>query len=367
MSEARQQIVALSLVKNMGPVTFKNLLAAFGDVNGIFKASRAEIMKAKGSKAHIDASELKSASLLKKADIEIKKAADANVKIVTFFDKNYPAALKELYAPPILLYVKGVLPDETTRKVAVVGSRIASLYGQRMAKTIARDLAAAGVVVVSGMARGIDSAAHEGALSADGVTVGVLGGGINKLYPRENKKMAEEIAVKGAVISEYPIDMTPKPEYFPVRNRIISGLSSAVLVVEAKEKSGALITVDAALEQGRDVFAVPGNADSLRSGGTNALIKQGAKMVTSAHDILEELNMGRPSRNGASAKQRSVAHLQLTKEENKILSALEAEPLHVDDLIEESGLKAGQAISVLSAMEIKGVIKQLPGKYFALR
>jgi DNA processing protein len=305
--------------------------------------------------------------LLKKADAEIKKAEKQKAEIVTFFDENYPAELREIYDPPILLYAKGALPPQGSAKVAVVGSRASSLYGQRTARNIARDLASAGVVVVSGMALGIDTAAHEGALSADGITVAVLGGGLSRIYPKENKKIAEQIAEKGAVISEYPMEMEPRPAYFPIRNRIISGLSQAVLVVEAKEKSGALITADAALEQGRDVFAVPGNVDSERSGGTNNLLKQGAKLASSAEDILEELRSKAESVLSVrpSLKKVPAETKDLGENEKRILSLLDSETLQADVLIEQSGLSAGETMTALTFLQMKGLVKEWPGKNFS--
>jgi DNA processing protein len=342
----------------MGPVSFRKLRDHFGSVKKILKASALELGKVKGL-AKIDLSEIKDPGLLKKAQNEIKKAARHRVQIIPFFDEKYPPALREIYDPPIALYVKGCLPDSSLPAAAVVGSRVASLYGTRIARAIALDLARAGVVVVSGLALGIDSAAHQGTLQAEGVTVAVLGGGLGQIYPPENQKMADRICQKGALVSEYPTDMKPQPGFFPVRNRIISGLSRAVVVVEAYEKSGALITADCALEQGRDVFAVPGNADSHGSKGTNNLLKQGAKLVTCAADILEELKvvLDKP-------KPQARAVENLSPQENKLLSLLQNDNLDVETLIEESGLEARQVISSLSLMEIKGLVKALPGKNY---
>ncbi len=363
-SDELRQIVALSLATNVGAVTFKKLIEVFGDVASIFKATSKDLLKIKRLPKTLQ-SQLKSTDLVEKAEIEIAKAAKNNVEIVSILDARYPEELREIYDPPMLLYVKGVLPVKGTPAVAIVGSRNASLYGIRMAKNIAAGLSKAGVVVVSGMALGIDSAAHEGALSEVGATIAVLGGGLSRIYPPQNKKMAEKIAKKGAVISEYPMDMSPKPEYFPMRNRIISGLSRAVLIVEAGEKSGALITADSALEQGRDVFAVPGNADSERSNGTNALLKQGAKLVTSASDILEELRITGESQTQASPKfLTDKKTLNLNQDEQKLFSLLDSEPLPIDVLIEQSGLAPSRTISSLMGLQIKGVVKELPGKNF---
>ena len=227
-----------------------------------------------------------------------------------------------------------------------------------MAAQISKDLASAGVVIVSGLALGIDTAGHEGALLADGVTVAVLGGGIAKLYPRENKKLADKICEKGALISEYPVEMTPDPGYFPVRNRIISGISSAVLVVEAKEKSGALITADLALEQGREVFALPGNADSSKSFGTNSLLKQGARLALSAEDILTELGYSLVKK--AKASKRAA----LTAEEDRIFSLLDAGAVQLEEIVETAGIPLQKTMTVLSNLEMKGMVKETPGKNF---
>lgn len=359
-----RQIVALSLVKNMGPATFKKLMERFGNISLIFGARLKDFQGIEKISKSIY-TELKRPDLLEQADKEIGKAAKQNVEIISLLDKRYPEDLREIYDAPILLYVKGLLPEQSTPKMAIVGSRKASLYGLRMAKTIAADLSRAGVVVVSGMALGIDSAAHEGVLSVGGATLAVLGGGLSRLYPSENKKMALEISEKGALISEFPMEMEPRPQYFPLRNRIISGISQAVLVVEAGEKSGALITADAALEQGRDVLAIPGNADSERSSGTNALIKQGAKLVTSAADILEELKMNKGAARVSTAKATvKKKPLDLNPTEEKIFALLQNEPLPMDTLIEESGLPASSAIAQISRLQMKGYVKELPGKNF---
>lgn len=364
ITDELRHTVALSLVKNMGPVTFKKLMEKFGNVSLILSARQKDFHSLEKISRSIY-TELKAPDLLEKADAEIAKAVKQNVSIISFMDKRYPADLKEIYDAPILLYVKGMLPEEDIPKVAIVGSRKASLYGLRMAKSIAQDLSRAGVVVVSGLALGIDSSAHEGALSADGLTLAVLGGGLSRLYPSKNRKMADEILKKGALISEYPMEMEPRPEYFPLRNRLISGLSQAVLVVEAGEKSGALITADTALEQGRDVLAIPGNADSEKSFGTNTLLKQGAKLVTSAADVLEELKMSKGKLIGMPQQVRSEKKVSdLDPDEAKLFSLLANEPLPIDTLVEESGISASLVITHISHLQMKGYVKELPGKYF---
>ena len=288
------------------------------------------------------------------------KFTDA-ARLISAKDKEYPELLKEIYDPPKELHVLGALPIGAPM-VAVIGSRITSDYGMRTAKAMAADLASAGVVVVSGMATGIDTAAHEGALSVGGKTIAVLGSGFSYLYPPENRKLAEKISQNGALVTEYPAATKPHPAFFPRRNRIISGISSAALVVEARLKSGALITADLALEQGRDVFAVPGNVDSLKSGGTNWLLKEGAHVARCAEDILETLGI-QPAKK-ISKETKEMDEKGLSVEEKDLLSLFDSEPVHVDALLESSRLPASKTISVLSLLEIKGRLKQLPGKNF---
>ncbi len=332
-----KKLLALTLTHDFGPVTLREQLKARGSVEAILDATP-------------DAKKF-----LEAADDEMQLAKKHGVGIVAYFDERYPADLREIYDPPILLYVQGKLPAASKPRIAVVGSRDASLYGLRMAQSISRDLSAAGAVVVSGLARGIDTAAHEGALLGGTETVAVLGSGLLHLYPSENRKVAQRIAKKGAVLSEFPLRMHAQPRFFPYRNRIISGLSRAVLVVEAREKSGALITADAALEQGRDVFAVPGNADSAKSGGTNKLLKQGARMVTSAEDILEELHL----------KRVSMLAPAFSDEESLFLSFWRDGESHLlDEVIEEAGFPARRAASLATLLTLKGALRELPGKYF---
>ncbi|MBI4432817.1 MAG: DNA-protecting protein DprA [Candidatus Omnitrophica bacterium] len=339
--EALKKLMAITLAEGMGAVTFKRLYESSGSLDAVLAG-------------------LNDPGLLKKADVEIKKAEDAGVDMIGIFDERYPAELKAIYDPPILLYVKGSLPAGG-QKIAVVGSRLASTYGRETAKRFSRQMAAAGVTIVSGLAEGIDAAAHEGALEADGVTLAVFGCGLSTIYPRQHKKLAEAILKRGALISEYPMGMAPLAAYFPMRNRIISGLSNAVLVVEAKAKSGALITADCALEEGREVFAVPGNIDSSRSLGTNALLKQGAKMVTSVADILSDLGLEAKTQNGENR----LKNLALGKEENKILDLLDAEALQMDGIISETGFTVSETASFLALLELKGLVKELPGKRFS--
>jgi DNA processing protein len=341
-SDVLKAVLALRFIKKMGPVSFKKLMERYGNLSSVLRAKRAQIEN----------------SFLEKADREMKLAKNSGVEILNILDSRYPPLLREIHDPPMLLYVKGVLPQPGIPTVAVVGARQASSYGLDTAHRLAGDLARAGVTVVSGMALGIDSAAHEGALAAGGSTVAVLGGGLSHIYPAANLKLAKAIERHGALLSEYPMEEKPRPEYFPLRNRIISGLSSAVLVVEAREKSGALITASAALEQGREVFAVPGNVNASRSSGTNALLKEGASPATDASDILAVLSV-------TAAPPEKPAREPLNDAESRLLSLLDAgDPVHVEELVQKSGLGARRTASTLSFLEIKGRVRQRPGKYF---
>jgi DNA processing protein len=292
-------------------------------------------------------------------------------------DDEYPALLKNIHSPPRELYVKGSFKKfEDGNAVAMVGSRRASLYGLEMAEKLAYDLAIRGVTIISGMARGIDSAAHNGALRAKGRTIAVMGSGHNHIYPPENKKLYEQIAGNGAVITEFEDDVLPLAQNFPIRNRIISGMSLGLVVVEAAKNSGALITADFALEQGREVFAVPGKISSLTSEGTHALIKDGAKLVQTADDILEELKLhkigpvtieDKELRDKKIAKKtRAYIYNSLTNDERKVYKILSDEPLYIDDVVEKSKVAQTRISKILLNLEMKKVIRELPGKQFVL-
>lgn len=358
------ETLALSLVPGLGPVTYKNLMKKFGTAAAVLKAGPAQFRDVKGVSETMVQS-LMEPSLMKKAAEEMDCARKDDTAILTADD--LPEELKQIYAPPIVLYLKGDVAALGRAKIAIVGSRDASIYGRQTASLIAKELTEAGVTVVSGMAMGIDCAAHEGALAAGGPTVAVLACGLSRISDGSPRDMADRIlASGGALVSEYPMRMSAEPGFFPVRNRIISGLSAGVLIVEAKAKSGALITADAALEEGREVYAIPGNIDSMRSQGTLKLLKQGAKLVTSADDILQDLSMllAKP----LIARDPTAARIGLGQEENFLLSLLDGQPRHVDDLIDHSALPAKRAISALSFLEIKGFVKQLPGQnYVAVR
>lgn len=284
----------------------------------------------------------------------------ADVKISRLNDKDYPQLLKNTYDPPYIIYYKGNLPSDIDLCIGMVGARKASAYGRQAAESIAQGLAKRNVWVVSGMARGIDTFSHRGCLNNKGKTLAVLGSGIDVIYPRENRELYTQIISCGAVISEFPIGTQPLPYNFPARNRIISGISRGVVVVEAAEKSGSLITVDFALEQGRDVFAVPGPVSSPLSRGTHKLIKQGAKLVETAEDVLEEYLDIKQDQN------KEYDLFSFTHQERHVLELLVGQQVHFDFLVKHSGLDVSQLSSLLTIWEIKGFVKQLPGKHYII-
>lgn len=299
-----------------------------------------------------------------------------NIRVISKYDKEYPSKLLEIYNPPERLYLKGKLSSSincTNKNIAIVGSRNMSTYGKEMAKMLARELARAGINVISGLARGIDAKAHEGALEGEGYTLGVLGCGINHIYPRENIELYLEMEKKGGIISEYEPDMPGLPKNFPERNRIISGLSDGVIVIEAKKKSGSLITAEHALEQGKQVYAVPGRAYDDNSEGTNNLIKMGALCVTCAEDVLWDLNGGEMCRKKENFREendeRNVGgdiKRQMNKTEKMIYDFLDLEPKYIDDIIQRAGIGITNTISTLYIMEEKNIIKQPVKGYYII-
>lgn len=284
------------------------------------------------------------------------------LRVWTMEDEEYPDLLRQIPDPPLVLYARGhPLPRETAL-LAVVGTRRATAYGRWAARRLARDLAKAGLGIVSGLARGIDTEAHLGALEGGGFTVAVLGCGVDVIYPPENARLYQAIATHGLVLSEFPPGTQPKPGHFPARNRLISGLARGVLVVEAGPRSGALITADLALEQGRDVFAVPGPINSPVSQGTNELIKQGAKLVAAAADVLEEYGLAAPVQSATRP-----APPQLTAREREVLRLLGGGPVQIEELAELSGYNITELAGILTLLEVKGLVQQLPGKQFVVR
>ena len=280
-------------------------------------------------------------------------------------DPDYPELLLQIPDPPPFLYLYGRL-EQKASAIAVVGSRMATRYGVSVARRLSADLAACGLTVVSGMARGIDTAAHDGALLGGGRTIAVLGSGLDRIYPTENQRLARKIGQNGAVISEFPLLTEPEPHNFPVRNRIISGMCYGTVIVEATKKSGSLITARLANEQNREVFAVPGSIQSFKSTGTHTLIKQGAKLVENAQDVLEEIAGAVFLNNTQNDIRPRPANepIELTPEENVVYRNLDPYPVHIDDLGRKTAIAPGKLSSLLLALELKGMVEQLPGKFF---
>ncbi|OGP30845.1 MAG: DNA protecting protein DprA [Deltaproteobacteria bacterium GWC2_42_11] len=351
--------IGLNHIDGISRRVYKSLIQRFGSAGAVFSASVEELSTVEGFKKGAILA-IKRFNEWRDVEEEIRLIEHHKISVITIRDNNFPQNLLAIDDPPPYLYAKGSIFKEDNTAVAVVGTRNPSYYGVRMAEDIAMGLAYAGVNVVSGLARGIDSAAHRGALRGKGRTIAVLGCGIDIVYPPENKKLFEEITLNGAVVSEFPIGTPPAPQNFPMRNRIISGMSLGVLVVEASMGSGSLITANLALEYGRDVFALPGAITSEKSKGTNKLIKEGAKLVESVDDILAEL----PVTGNISINRGKAEVINLSPEERNILELLEGEPLFIDTIIHETRLQPARVNSILLDMEIKGLIGQQPGKVF---
>ena len=356
--------VALALALGEKRVTFRDLIAEFDDVDAILGASTLSLCKVKGV-THELAAAIRKAPDSPELEKERETVARLGLKIVTLKSPDYPENLRHIPDPPALLYVRGELEARDSFAIAIVGTRACTHYGKQTAHSLGLELAAMGLTVVSGLARGIDSHAHRGALMGKGRTIAVLGTGLDNVYPPEHASLAEEIAESGAVISEFPTGVVPMPRNFPIRNRIISGLSLGTVVVEAPPKSGALITARLALEQGREVFAVPGNITNQTSRGPNQLIRQGATSVLAARDIVAEIA---PEIKGMmreeTIKQAAEAKLNLDPGERKIYEALSQEPLHIDEITLATALPQPKIGMGLFNLEIKGLAKELPGKLF---
>lgn len=351
--------IAWSGIAGVGPATFRRLLEHFGSAAEAWRAPVAEL-----ERYGVAARALSGLAAKRRAgwpERVVERLGALGAEALIWLDPGYPERLKQIASPPIVLYVRGDLQPTDEWAVAVVGTRRATVYGRDVTERIVGELAASGVTIVSGLARGIDSHAHRAALDAGGRTLAVLGSGIDVVYPPENARLAEAISARGAVLSEMPPGTQPEAHHFPLRNRIISGLTLAVLVVEAPEGSGALITAESALDQGRDVFAVPGNITQRSSTGTNRLIQEGAKLITCARDVLEELRL-------ESLPQQLEMRTLLPDSpiEQRLVALLAEQPAHLDELVRASGLPAAEVSSAMAMLELKGVVRALGGQHYAL-
>jgi len=359
MTEKLQYWIGFNIVEGIGPARLQALLDYFGNLETAWRADAGALRRAGLDKRSLE--NLLEARARLDLDAEVEKVARAGAQVLTWQDPTSPPLLRHIPGPPPVLYIKGELRPEDEWAVAVVGTRRATVYGREATRQLTGDLARNRVTIVSGLARGIDAHAHQAALDAGGRTIAVLGSGIDVIYPPEHARLASAIVERGALITEYPLGTQPESSNFPPRNRIISGLALGVLIVEAGEGSGALITCDFALEQGRDVFAVPGNIFHRGSEGCNKLIQQGAKVVLSVEDILEELNLTMVS------QQQEVREMVPENEtESTLLKYLSAEPVHVDEIRLESGLPIATVSSTLALMELKGMVRQVGGMNYVL-
>lgn len=343
--------IAFNRVPGIGPIRLAALIDVCGDVESAWRASIQQMQAARLDRRTIELF-LENRRTVDPAT-ELQRVQDAGVQILTWGDSTYPEPLRSVESAPPVLYVRGRIASQDDWAVAIVGTRHATSYGREVARVLASELARAGVTVVSGLALGIDTVAHRAALDADGRTIAVLGSGVDQLYPPQNRGLAQAIAAQGALVSEYAIGTRPDANNFPPRNRIISGLSRGVVIVEAGERSGALITARFAAEQGREVFAVPGSILSPGSQGCNALIQQGATPLLSVDDVLEQLNLTHIGEHHAARQS-----VPADPAEAALLDCLSSEPSHVDDLVRQTAMTPGQVSSLLALMELKGLVRQ---------
>lgn len=357
----------LKNVPGIGNHLFKRLIDRFGSPDRVFQITTQELLAVEGISTRLAAAIL-NYKAPQRIRTELDQIHQKGYTVITLTDTSYPLLLREIPDPPPLLYVSGNLAG-ANKNIAVVGSRNATAYGISATQKLCADLTAFDITIVSGMALGIDTAAHQGALAGKGKTVAVLGSGFNKIYPAENRGLFNRISEEGAVISEFALDTEPEAHNFPIRNRIISGMSMGTIVVEASRKSGSLITARLAAEQNREVFAVPGSIHSFKSTGTHTLIKQGAKLVENAQDVLEELavfleEVPMPAEPTANPTAERIA--LLPPEELALYEILSPYPEHIDAIVRKTNFEPGKLLSLLLQLELKGMVQQLPGKLFAI-
>src|SRR6476646_983866 len=355
--------IALNMLPTMGPVRLRRLLEVFGEPERVLAAKRDELRRIEGIGNEV-AEQISNWESVVDLGAELKRISDFGASVITQTSPTYPKSLREIHSPPIVLYVWGEVQERDHHAIGVIGARRTTHYGTESAKKLAYQLAYSGLTVISGLARGIDTAAHQGALAAKGRTIGVIGSGLARLYPPENAALAEKIrSGNGAIISEFSMDIEPDRQTFPMRNRIISGWSHGILVVEAGLNSGALITASQAIEQGRSVYAVPGHINAPSAMGSNRLIQQGAKLVMDASDILDDLQILLPE--AKPSPQAAARPLPpLSDEERRVYDSIDATETSIDDIAAKSQLPSSAVSSTLLQLELKRLVKQLPGKYF---
>ena len=355
--------IALNMLPTMGPVRLRNLLTVFGTPEQVLSAKRDQLRKVDGVGNEV-AEQISNWESIVDLPAELQRIGDFGATVITQNSPEYPKALREIHSPPIVLYVWGEIQPRDHHAIAVIGARRTTHYGMESAKKLSYQIAYAGLTVISGLARGIDTAAHHGAIAAKGRTIAVIGSGLMEIYPPENRALAEKIRNgNGAVVSEFSMQIQPDRQTFPMRNRIISGWSHGILVVEAGLNSGALITASQAIEQGRSVYAVPGYINAPSAMGSNRLIQQGAKLVMSAGDILDDLEVLLPeAKPSPDAAVRPLP--DLSSDERRVYDAIEAAETPIDRIAAKCDLPSGTVSSTLLRLELKRLVKQLPGKYF---
>jgi DNA processing protein len=381
--------IVLNMIDGVGPATYAKLCAALGDAVNIFSATERQLSNITGITAET-ASAILNWEKTVDLNAEIRRIQNAGCHVILKEDEEYPKLLKQIYNPPFLLYVRGQILPQDNNSIAIVGSRLTTVYGIETAQKFAQQLAYAGITVVSGGARGIDTAAHKGALNSKGRTISVLGNGINVVYPAENVKLFEEISQNGAVISQFPMSYSGNRNTYSIRNRIVAGMTLGTLVVEANQTSGALITAGLAAEMNRQVFAIPGRIDSPRSSGCNRLIKEGAKLCDDIQDILSEFEYLAGFHSAPAPQQPSPLrdeklpvqdeipftlpttatvplNIKLTPQETTVLDAVTFEEQHIDVLIQKTSLPTHVVLSALCGLELKKQVQQLPGKLYRRR
>ena len=358
-----QACIALNMLPTVGPVRLRKLLEIFEEPQRVLAATRSELRAAEGIGNEV-ADQIANWESIVDLAAELDRIREFDATVITQESPSYPKSLREIHAPPIVLYVWGELQERDHHAIGIIGARRTTHYGTESAKKLAYQLAYAGLTVISGLARGIDTAAHQGALAAKGRTIAVIGSGLSKLYPPENRGLAEKIRDgNGAIVSEFSMEIAPDRQTFPMRNRIIAGWSHGVLVVEAGLNSGALITASQALEQGRSVYAVPGHINAPSAFGSNRLIQQGAKLVMDASDILDDLQILLPeTKPSPEAAARTLP--ALSDEERRVYDAIEPTETAIDDIGRKCQLPSATVSSALLRLELKRLVKQLPGKYF---